>query len=102
PLLPPPNSLLFPYTPLFRSALDAAGNESAATTATLTVPSLTPPPIDDGGTPPADPEGGSLVQPWTDPELTTAQDANAATIAEGEDRKSTRLNSSHQIISYAV
>src|SRR5260221_2723747 len=84
----PPRSTLFPYTTLFRShsypclctAVPAAGRE--AETASLP-----------GGSPEAGdhlrcrPRRGQFLVPAGGP---------------GEDRKSTRLNSSHTVISYAV
>src|SRR5260221_2148718 len=68
----PPRSTLFPYTTLFRSA-----NRTSAADAV-------------GGTPST--RKGSVV------------DAIETDIARsiGRDRKSTRLNSSHTVISYAV
>src|SRR5256885_12869460 len=80
----PPRSTLFPYTTLFRSreALDAARElgaphpASADQSASPTAPPSEPPPV-----PPA-----------------AAPDAAISL----QDRKSTRLNSSHLVISYAV
>src|SRR3712207_8702011 len=72
----PPRSTLFPYTTLFRS----------------------------GGTPmpPAPPDTGpdlsALELPWDEPPL----DGGTVTQQARGDRKSTRLNSSHANISYAV
>src|SRR2546422_8376488 len=79
----PPRSTLFPYTTLFRSgqtlitwtASDTHGNTSAATQR-ITVRDLEPP---------------ALTVP-----------ADFAIDATSPDRKSTRLNSSHGYISYAV
>src|SRR2546427_9599196 len=74
---PPPRSPLFPYTPLFRS----------------------PAPVHEGpGTEPGRRPG---TQPGTQPGAEPATDAAGARAA-AEDRKSTRLNSSHSQISYAV
>src|SRR5258708_23969259 len=71
----PPRSTLFPYTTLFRSA--------------------------DAGL-----RAGSAHQPGSDSDGRTLRRACSTKIAgvgsSGGDRKSTRLNSSHQIISYAV
>src|SRR2546430_9072380 len=83
----PPRSTLFPYTTLFRSAVtvrcrwvDAAGR---------------------GGKPcPAGAARGLRVD-VADTGLGIAPE-NRATIWEEVDRKSTRLNSSHSQISYAV
>src|SRR5260221_1353902 len=76
----PPRSTLFPYTTLFRShrSIDAAGDAR------------------DGGALPApkllsDLDGGTLAPARRDPIEVSALD-----------RKSTRLNSSHTVISYAV
>src|SRR5258708_23801227 len=74
----PPRSTLFPYTTLFRSVV-VHGDGLVA------VHGLGAVPVDDVG----------LV----------AVDGLAPVVATGQhhgDRKSTRLNSSHQIISYAV
>src|SRR5256885_5298152 len=71
----PPRSTLFPYTTLFRS--------QAAETADASDPSI----------------HFLLAQAYR--ALGRAQDAKAE-MQEVEDRKSTRLNSSHLVISYAV
>src|SRR5256885_16886644 len=75
----PPRSTLFPYTTLFRSCVELAGGYDEST----------------------------LLEKW-------ARDAKILDIFEGtqqiqqlivarrQDRKSTRLNSSHLVISYAV
>src|SRR3712207_8766023 len=74
----PPRSTLFPYTTLFRSGAV---------------------PVTDAATVFADPEVAAV-------DICTSSASHAAlTIAAaraGEDRKSTRLNSSHAQISYAV
>src|SRR5258708_26407652 len=81
----PPRSTLFPYTTLFRSP---GGRPSG-----------------DGREPPGPPHrqdllrhvgtaAGQPVQP--------RRDLRGGVVLEVLDRKSTRLNSSHQIISYAV
>src|SRR3712207_8411943 len=90
----PPRSTLFPYTTLFRSApmLDASTKyETGATVAYA---------------------GQTLENPVTGERITfrkTAADTNGeyveidlALAPDGADRKSTRLNSSHANISYAV
>src|SRR5258708_14272051 len=68
----PPRSTLFPYTTLFRSVREEMRD--------VAVDDLLGEPFDDGGLP----------------------DAGFADEHGEPDRKSTRLNSSHQIISYAV
>src|SRR5258708_25343976 len=77
----PPRSTLFPYTTLFRSRDGEVQEVHAA---------LSPDPVPES--PPAQPH----VRPGNG-DLRAADAARA-----GRDRKSTRLNSSHQIISYAV
>src|SRR5258708_29513677 len=70
----PPRSTLFPYTTLFRSA--PTGQRLA---------------VDRGERP--EPGGARRMSRWIE--------SSYPTLGQG-DRKSTRLNSSHQIISYAV
>src|SRR5947207_5935720 len=72
---PPPRSTLFPYTTLFRSIPDGDGCERLAARIKPVRPSF---------------------------EAHGRPDGNPAQTAIGEDRKSTRLNSSHTVISYAV
>src|SRR5258708_26571153 len=71
----PPRSTLFPYTTLFRSGLERVHEVGV-----LRAHGLTP------------------AQVWG---LITSE-TGLIGLAAGLDRKSTRLNSSHQIISYAV
>src|SRR5207244_12346563 len=75
-LRPPPPSTLFPYTTLFRSSRDPQRNPTPALLAG---------------------EVESVRGPLSPGKL-----AGQVTRRERPDRKSTRLNSSHQIISYAV
>src|SRR5699024_12104872 len=70
---PPPRSTLFPYTTLFRSADSTAGREDP-----------------DPGTSRRTADAGPGPSP------------DAPSHRDGRDRKSTRLNSSHVSISYAV
>src|SRR2546422_8616007 len=72
----PPRSTLFPYTTLFRSA---ARGVSRADCAALRA-------------------GVRAVQGW----VTGTRNAERGTRKSEQDRKSTRLNSSHGYISYAV
>src|SRR2546422_5920042 len=73
----PPRSTLFPYTTLFRSAVDRLRGAREPDGRVLAL----------AATDPANPYGATV--PWP--------------TIEGEgDRKSTRLNSSHGYISYAV
>src|SRR2546426_4614805 len=71
----PPRSTLFPYTTLFRSVLAVA----ACT------------PVERGA-----------VAPPSGPAFAHVQDLDGTPDMIVEDRKSTRLNSSHLVISYAV
>src|SRR5690348_17983373 len=73
----PPRSTLFPYTTLFRSSFASAGRRRTAFAAAATAAAAAL---------------GSSV----------AAVLLLLVEAEGEDRKSTRLNSSHPSISYAV
>src|SRR5258708_16797412 len=80
----PPRSTLFPYTTLFRSVL-----------AVVIGKNLSP-----------DYQSYATVSPTITRVVKTAKPQGLGSQALGfgslEDRKSTRLNSSHQIISYAV
>src|SRR5258708_27992166 len=77
----PPRSTLFPYTTLFRSP--SADDHDGAP-----------------AQPPRRPAGADGVR--DDPERLQRDRSDDAVWRREEDRKSTRLNSSHQIISYAV
>src|SRR3712207_7460222 len=86
----PPRSTLFPYTTLFRSARAWDENADPFTNAVrITVSGLRK----------------RLGEPWiiaTVPGAGYRIDTQPDSGEEGEDRKSTRLNSSHANISYAV
>src|SRR2546430_7462847 len=75
----PPRSTLFPYTTLFRSTSTAASTTTAAPSSTTTAATTT-------------------TQPSSVPQVVQATEKEFKII----DRKSTRLNSSHSQISYAV
>src|SRR2546426_5404132 len=81
----PPRSTLFPYTTLFRSRGEVAVRRAAGRDRSQTGPA--------GGGPVLD------HQRWTG--SAGILRALARTLPDG-DRKSTRLNSSHLVISYAV
>src|SRR5258708_29165221 len=84
---PPPRSTLFPYTTLFRSYLVGLGGITALALAYLPLASYG--------------RAHSRFEPH--PLLTLdAARTGCALGRSSRDRKSTRLNSSHQIISYAV
>src|SRR3712207_8053985 len=80
----PPRSTLFPYTTLFRSMEQGLGNANALAH-----------PFREAAQPEVMPLGMSDHGQYVDD---TRVDVSNA----GEDRKSTRLNSSHANISYAV
>src|SRR3712207_8612355 len=83
----PPRSTLFPYTTLFRSAMDRLGTTDANTCAYNDFALVQVDAADVGKVNPSIPF-------WGGP---TGIDTDGTT-----DRKSTRLNSSHANISYAV
>src|SRR5690348_17452291 len=88
---PPPRSTLFPYTTLFRSITDEGGK-----------PLLAPYGIGAHYLP------GNFRDRWSSPGRRTPYSrypyglARTSSSTVAEDRKSTRLNSSHPSISYAV
>src|SRR5256885_9784466 len=91
----PPRSTLFPYTTLFRS--DRSGPLSVARTASSRQTAR------------LGPEGDGLAVPRADPRCREdhpiddeGRAEHRAPQAPAADRKSTRLNSSHLVISYAV
>src|SRR3712207_7115271 len=89
-ILRPPRSTLFPYTTLFRSAAGLAGVDETAPDVTRA----------DGRASP-----GSAVLPATCRSRAVgvrSGDADEQPARRPADRKSTRLNSSHANISYAV
>src|SRR5439155_24443483 len=81
----PPRSTLFPYTTLFRSLRPR--EQERPLPATLAV---------------RDPVGDELVHGLTLADLTEVEHNRPARRVALADRKSTRLNSSHVAISYAV
>src|SRR3712207_7861867 len=90
----PPRSTLFPYTTLFRSGLKAEVRREEA---------------DDeepGTVLRQDPGGGAEVESGSEVTLVVAEEPEEVDVPDvtgrSEDRKSTRLNSSHANISYAV
>src|SRR5687768_18098785 len=87
----PPRSTLFPYTTLFRSTLAGnwTGNEDLAGRGLRII---------------TDKGKGGIVQSqlWKELELNSRDGSRLAISLEKRDRKSTRLNSSHGYISYAV
>src|SRR3712207_7423541 len=95
----PPRSTLFPYTTLFRSHVTADGHPEAVTVATVTMDELL---LEMGWSPVAlvklDVEGSEIRVIRSMRKLLEGPEAPPLLL----DRKSTRLNSSHANISYAV
>src|SRR5437764_10334241 len=94
-LRPPPRATLFPYTTLFRSAGAARPIKEEA---------IAPPPAPERPRKDAPKVRLSMAVGKRDgirPADVVGSIANEAGLA-GRDRKSTRLNSSHRCISYAV
>src|SRR5258708_19326389 len=89
----PPRSTLFPYTTLFRSQTSFNLAAGAQTSFTLS--------INSGALTNGQWYYGSLTLTSSDSSL-PVQHLQARIAGGQRDRKSTRLNSSHQIISYAV
>src|SRR5258708_16792826 len=87
----PPRSTLFPYTTLFRSRRKTVSPKQHHEPATMPVSNA-----DRWDTTP----GTAL--PDDDEPLRTSSISTKGPLTTKRDRKSTRLNSSHQIISYAV
>src|SRR5438552_14279356 len=88
----PPRSTLFPYTTLFRSGRRELVTSALTLLALLVVPYRS---------------GDHLLAERYEALLTRSRGVHVAEISRDHlraaaDRKSTRLNSSHQIISYAV
>src|SRR3712207_8852549 len=89
----PPRSTLFPYTTLFRSDTTSYLPDERAHGA-----------VSGGDRDGADGLGRAVFFAGEHPEQTLVPDASQKPLGEGarQDRKSTRLNSSHANISYAV
>src|SRR5256885_8023781 len=87
----PPRSTLFPYTTLFRSGLDLGAGTAVAFALGAGVGLLV-----------AAGAGACAVTVVVTSTVVTAALAVTTVVTVGLDRKSTRLNSSHLVISYAV
>src|SRR3712207_8219120 len=87
----PPRSTLFPYTTLFRST-----SKLTPRSPLLIMNRLAPAIPPQGGTPSAPPVHREFGRP------AAAHDWEEVPVTRQKDRKSTRLNSSHANISYAV
>src|SRR2546426_5241143 len=98
---PPPRSTLFPYTTLFRSRDDRV-ERFAVEWQGFRVSQDDPDPIGRPRTPtgPPRPHGGHALR--EEREEMRAEIAMRLRLRRKLDRKSTRLNSSHLVISYAV
>src|SRR3712207_6952533 len=84
----PPRSTLFPYTTLFRSRCPAGSSSRRTVPRTAVAVGSLPPPERTTPHPPGD--------------LAPTSRRDPGDRRPGQDRKSTRLNSSHANISYAV
>src|SRR2546430_9621804 len=87
----PPRSTLFPYTTLFRSSIASAVPANSVSWSRSNAP-ISPSVMSN-----VEPESSASVAPSSPEPRSPAQ-----TTPEPGDRKSTRLNSSHSQISYAV
>src|SRR2546426_1879424 len=86
----PPRSTLFPYTTLFRSTVTNAQHDDNEPAHRLVCVMQ------------RHRRGTVHAMPPTDPDLIRLHAAAVALARSMRDRKSTRLNSSHLVISYAV
>src|SRR3712207_7207844 len=90
----PPRSTLFPYTTLFRSSKNASTTPAASRFVVLSCILFLLPDRDPGASP--------RVHHSFNVRLSRLHRCLLPFLARGSDRKSTRLNSSHANISYAV
>src|SRR3712207_9221849 len=98
----PPRSTLFPYTTLFRSLLLVSrGEKTTVEVPTLVVGEPAPDAIPNHQLNTVSVEADATRLPDSIEVDVTGRSAGQ-NITAGEDRKSTRLNSSHANISYAV
>src|SRR5205085_11214774 len=100
-LCPRPQATRFPYTTLFRSAHASHHADHRLSGATATVRAMTT--IEMGGVTIDCADPRKLAEFWTEALGTTiGGDYGEFIFLAPKDRKSTRLNSSHSQISYAV
>src|SRR5256885_4101018 len=88
----PPRSTLFPYTTLFRSSLGRGRLDSIGGAGAWDIEDL----------PATELQAVAQVQVLSEHEVARVEETNPVEGRPAEDRKSTRLNSSHLVISYAV
>src|SRR5207244_13042957 len=101
-LLPPPRATLFPYTTLFRSDLGQAFWKNPAKADHSNINVITTTSFSNAGTDASAQRIITALTNQTNGRLTASRVSElAAALDQEQDRKSTRLNSSHQIISYA-
>src|SRR3989454_10652031 len=98
----PPRSTLFPYTTLFRSQYDLARYHAAAGHQEEALRALRAAATYGWGDLPALEADDRFARYRDDPEFRAVRDFALARRLPELDRKSTRLNSSHLVISYAV
>src|SRR3712207_8057715 len=87
----PPRATLFPYTTLFRSCVGTAFRQGALSVTQLDIRPRPP-----------EREDKLTVWPYWPTKMRTSSSQAEGAEREFQDRKSTRLNSSHANISYAV
>src|SRR5688572_31421733 len=97
-ILRPPRSTLFPYTTLFRSSVPAITTVHLDSLIGVGTQKSVVPPGDDASSP----LPRSMDRRTRTPPPSTGATMSHATHSPASDRKSTRLNSSHSQISYAV
>src|SRR5204862_7167635 len=102
PLSPPPSSALCPSTTLFRSSAsaDVTITDNAAATGPLSI--VSPLTLDKTTVNPGQTLNATVTYKNTGGSAVTVNSIVIAGRPPGADRKSTRLNSSHVEISYAV
>src|SRR5206468_11860225 len=99
---PPPRSPLFPYTTLFRSSGSGTELSGEATWTETNLPAANTPPAYAGGSDWITGRAGMEYRDLIPGRLGGKVIASHIRLTTGgEDRKSTRLNSSHDQISYA-
>src|SRR3712207_8055288 len=95
----PPRSTLFPYTTLFRSSLDPEDKDGTVSQSTSENCAEKNAVNEEEEVNPTKPVELDITDPHF---MANAHELYADLRAKGPDRKSTRLNSSHANISYAV
>src|SRR5256885_2791498 len=97
----PPRSTLFPYTPLFRSDIDTAQNGPGGVDSFLAIFNAQGQQLTFNNNAAAPGESQAVFDAYLRYTFPTAGTYYVG-VSNAKDRKSTRLNSSHLVISYAV